>query len=348
MKKIAIIIGGRPQIIKSYPLLLEIKKTRSIKPITLYSGQHYTKSLSHNLVRDLDLDNLDFVIDSKKKTGQELISLIIFEIDQIFTKLRPDATVVFGDMDTTLAGAIASIKKNIPVVHVEAGIRSFNVNMKEEQNRIITDHLSRILIVPNKIAVQNLNREGIVSSSNLKKSNSKIIIEAGDIMLESLLGITPPKLPDVKDLALLTIHRAQNTQSTKQIKKIINHVVKNTKADKIIFPVHPRTSKMLAGEILDKKIQMIAPLAYEKLIKILLQSKMVFTDSGGLQKEACWLGKPCVVLRDETEWPDLIEARRAVLMNDFSPAFKFNSSIETKNPYTASKIVQTIERYISS
>lgn len=349
MRKIIMIIGGRPQIIKAHPLISCITKDPHLKLVKIYTGQHYTKSLSTDLLEELGITNFEYYLRSKRRSGAQFISFLLSKLDEIIKIQKPLATIVFGDMDTTLAGAIASARNNVPIVHIEAGIRSHNQMMVEEQNRIITDHLSTILIAPTKEAVKNLYNEGIGTARNGNDIQTrKFVVEAGDIMLESLMKIKPENAPvNYNNFGLLTVHRAENTTSFTTVEKILNFVVKNsTKLDAIIFPAHPRTEKIIRNHRLDKKIKLIKPLSYKKNIELCANSKIVFTDSGGLQKEACWLGKPCVVLRKETEWPDLIKSKRAVLMRDYNKNFKFNLVKEKMDRETSGIIHNQIYKHL--
>lgn len=324
--KIAIIIGGRPQIVKAFPLVKQLKKNKDLNFFIVDTGQHYTKELSSNLYSELIKQDPTYKLSVSQLSPVKQISEMIAQLESILVKEKPCCCVVFGDMNSTLAASLAATFLEIPIVHVEAGIRSGNKTMREERNRIIVDQLSSILIVPDKVSLQNLKIEGIRLGSRATPSVERpLAIIAGDIMLEALNEVSRTAEKDLsKKYAVLTIHRAENTYSITQLKELLKFVVSScTNLEEIIFPIHPKTRKLLGKMTLDPKVRLIKPMAYSSMISLCKSSKIIFTDSGGLQKEACWLGRPCVILRNETEWPLLIKNQQAVLFKDFSPKFNF-------------------------
>jgi UDP-GlcNAc3NAcA epimerase len=334
-KRIAILVGGRPQIIKAFPLLRELSNINNVDFFLINSGQHYSPELSQRFFKELKIKKAYYNLKLPANSPIDQIAHIVRWMEKILTSEKPDCLILFGDMNTTLAGAIAASKSKIPIVHVEAGIRSGNIRMPEERNRIITDHLSRVLAAPNKEVKQNLREEGIGNKKQKIIFSGDIMLEAMNLILKNIKNIKP------SNSALLTIHRAENTQEIKHLKNLLKFVEsKSIGYDKIIFPIHPRTKKILKDFSFSEKFKIIKPVAYKKLIKLCLQSKIIFTDSGGLQKEACWLAKPCVILRDETEWPELIKTKRAVLYKNYHKKFKFNLEVEKSLINTPKKILE--------
>jgi UDP-N-acetylglucosamine 2-epimerase len=249
-------------------------------------------------------------------------------IEKILLKEKPDYTLVYGDTNSTLAGALASKKLNIPVIHIEAGLRSYNKKMPEEINRVLTDHCSDILFTPSKLASENLKNEGI-------KQNS--IINVGDIMHDVFLSIYKKiKKNKIKYDILVTIHRPENTNSKSKMINIIKNLNKLSKEYNILFPVHPRTKKAMGQykilKLLSKKIKAIRPLSYKQAIYYLKYAKLLITDSGGMQKEAFFAKTQTLTIRNETEWPETIRARYNRLVNP-----KKNFIYTSVNKYIGSK-----------
>jgi UDP-GlcNAc3NAcA epimerase len=225
-------------------------------------------------------------------------------IEQVLIKERPDYVLVYGDADSTLAGAVTAAKRHIPVAHVEAGLRSFNRFMPEEINRILTDHSSQLLFTPTQTATDNLKKEGILGER---------VIQVGDVMLDAALfyqdkAMPVSGLPCQKDFILCTLHRAENTNDIKQLTQILEALNQLARTYQIIIPVHPRTRNLLALTHVDtSRLTLIEPIGYLSMVWLLKHCALVLTDSGGLQKEAFFFGKFCITLRDETEWVELLE-----------------------------------------
>ncbi len=255
---------------------------------------------------------------------------MVEEIEKVLLALKPDATLVYGDTNSTLAGALAAVKLHIPIAHVEAGLRSFNRQMPEEHNRVLTDHLSTLLFCPTRKAVQNLEREGIVSypqqsASRLPMNCHPEVILIGDVMYDAVLfyaersatlsRIAPRLIEDKlrsRPYALVTIHRAENTDSADRLHSILEALGRISRELDIVWPVHPRTAQRMqqfgiAIPEIGNCIHSLEPVGYFDMIQLLQKSQLVMTDSGGLQKEAYFFGKPCLILRQETEWVELIE-----------------------------------------
>lgn len=336
-KRVGILVGGRPQLIKAAPLISAIKKSDKLEWFLIDSGQHYSKELSAQFYKELKIEQPKYKIKPEHSSPEAQAATIHSGIEKVLQTEKPDYLITFGDMNTTLAGAMAAKKNRIRLVHIEAGIRSGNMAMAEELNRIATDHFADILFAPDHTAVANLRREGIVTDH----SKRKVVINSGDLMLENL---THNNITNIKstDIDLLTIHRAENTNSLQTLLGLISFVVNNSASQKIIFPIHPRTKKALQGKKLNPKVTLVEPLSHKEIIRLAQQSNLIFTDSGGLLKEACWLGKPCVILRKETEWPNLIRQKRAVLADKFRTNFKFKPRVEKLKKIPSEIIVNYI------
>jgi UDP-GlcNAc3NAcA epimerase len=300
MKKIAVVIGARPQFIKHAPLEIELKKEFLV--FSIHTGQHYDQSMSDIFFDQLKIDKPNYLLNVGSGKHGKMTGIMIEKIEEVLIVEKPDFLLVYGDTNSTLAGAVAASKLNIPVIHIEAGLRSFNRNMPEEINRVITDHVSKYLFAPTNIAVHNLHNEGIIEG----------VYNVGDVMYDSLLLaqriINKKKI--LKDShILLTIHRPYNTDNCNRLIKILE--VLNSLNTKIIFPIHPRTSTILNNNNVDLSnfinIEFIQPVSYFDLVKLQLESSCIITDSGGVQKEAYLLKKKCITLRSETEWTETLQ-----------------------------------------
>lgn len=307
MKKIVTIIGARPQFIKAAMVSKELDKVA--EEVIVHTGQHYDKNMSDVFFEQLEIPkpkyNLGIGSGSHgKQTGEMLI-----KIEEVLLQEKPDYVMVYGDTNSTLAGALAASKLLIPIIHIESGLRSYNMAMPEEQNRILTDHISSILICPTKTAVENLKKEGITQNVYL----------TGDVMCDSVLYYS--KLADkkincsnidlvpiyekreIKDWYLTTIHRAENTMDDRNLSTILQVFEKLDKM--VIFPVHPRIKKMvdkLYSENKYKNIYFVEPVDYLTMLYLTKNACKVVTDSGGLQKECYILDTPCITIRNQTEW----------------------------------------------
>lgn len=309
MLKVVTIVGARPQFIKAAPICRALRQA-GIQEFFVHTGQHYDDAMSSVFFRDLELPepdiNLNIGSDSHgKQTGRMLIG-----IEEVLQKENPDWVVVYGDTNSTLAGALASVKLHIPVAHVEAGLRSFNKAMPEEHNRVVADHVSTLLFCPTQTAVKNLEKEGIVEGVHL----------VGDVMYDSLLHnlklaeershIIEQLQLQPKRYALATVHRAENTDNSERLRSIFAAFAQIADSGlPVIIPLHPRTRKQLAAldEIDVGKLRLIEPVSYLDMLRLEKYAHVILTDSGGVQKEAYWVETPCVTLRDETEWVELVE-----------------------------------------
>ena len=305
--KIIIIVGARPNFIKVAPLIEELKKYRQIDPILIHTGQHYDYEMSQSFFEDLKIPKPNYNLGVGSGSHAKQTAEIIEKLEPIILKENPDLVIVIGDVSSTFAGALTAAKLNIPVAHIEAGLRSYNKKIPEEINRILTDHVSDFLFCPTKTAVENLKNEGI----------KKGVYNVGDIMYDVLLKnieIAQKKSKILekfnlkpKEYFLLTIHRASNADNLDNLRKIL--AAANKIKGKVIFPVHPRTKKLLAKIEISQfeNIKTIRPLGYFDMLVLEKNSKKILTDSGGVQKEAFWLSVPCITLREETEWAETLK-----------------------------------------
>tara|TARA_B100000795_G_scaffold91596_1_gene66838 strand:+ start:200 stop:1246 length:1047 start_codon:yes stop_codon:yes gene_type:complete len=297
MRKIVAIIGARPQFIKHAPLDISLRKCFEV--VTIHTGQHYDEKMSNIFFSELGMRKPKYILNSGGGSHGFMTGSMMMEIEPIMIEEAPSAVLVYGDTNSTLAGALVSAKLNIPVIHVEAGLRSFNRNMPEEINRILTDNISTLLIAPTQSAVHQLKSEGI----------DKGVFVTGDVMLDTLKMVSAriPKEQSEEAFILMTLHRPYNVDAIERIEIILSEVSKLDLT--IVFPVHPRTRKVIEEYNLIEKyplIRMIEPVGYIENIALLENSIGLITDSGGMQKEAYFLKKKCITVRSETEWVDTL------------------------------------------
>jgi UDP-N-acetylglucosamine 2-epimerase len=330
--KIFSIVGARPQFIKLAPLSACLGDKH--KEFIVHTGQHYDYAMSEQIFNDLGMRKPDIHLEigsgsQASQTGKMMISL-----EQAMLEQKPDLIIVFGDTNSTLAGALAAAKLNIPIVHIEAGLRSYNKNMPEEINRIATDHISKYLFAPTPTAMNILSSEGLEQNSYLTGDIMVDTIKTNlEIALKKSTIICNLNLKD-KEYNLLTLHRNYNVDDPAILEHLLNGL--GELEEKVIFPVHPRTRKMLPGNYrLPRNIEMIEPQGYLDFIVLENYAKRILTDSGGIQKEAYILRKPCITLRTETEWVETVEEKWNLLINptnngiaskinNFSPPVKQN------------------------
>lgn len=314
--KIATIIGARPQFVKAAVVSRLILQNSKINEIIIHTGQHFDNNMSNIFFDELEIPKPDFNLGIGGGSHGQNTGKMIEQIEKILITENPDWIVVYGDTDSTLAGAIAAVKLNIPIAHVEAGLRSYNRFMPEEINRVLTDHISSILFVPTKNSITNLKKEGIFG---------KKVIKVGDVMLDAVnyykAHAKEPKIPNFSSnipFVLCTIHRAENTDNKIRLENIVKTLNKLSKHVKIVLPLHPRTRKNLnnyGGENLNSNIELIDPVGYLEMNWLISNCQLVITDSGGLQKESYFHKKPCITLRNETEWIELLEDGSNILLD---------------------------------
>ena len=349
--KILTIIGARPQFIKAAALSFKFKNESDIDEVIVHTGQHYDINMSEVFFGQLFIPKPNYLLDSGGKSHGAMTGYQLIEIEKILLKERPDYVLVYGDTNSTLSGALAASKQIVPIIHVEAGLRSFNMEMPEEINRIITDRLSKILFCPSSVSVNNLISEGF------ENFNCKIHC-VGDIMKDTIkLFLDKFNLESPYDFpyAVCTLHRQENTDNIDRFKELINALNEIASSQKIIFPIHPRTKSILdkINLKLNPNILFTNPMSYIEFMNHISHSEIILTDSGGLQKEAFFMKKNCIVLRDETEWTELINTNHNILcsskeeiVNVFSNHSSLNKDFNKPiygDGNTAEKIIQLIK-----
>lgn len=312
--KIASIVGARPQFIKCAPVSRELRKEH--EEILVHTGQHYDHGMSEVFFEELRIPKPDYNLGIGSGTHGRQTGAMLGAIEDVLETEKPDMVLVYGDTNSTLAGALAAAKLHVPVAHIEAGLRSFDRRMPEEVNRVLTDHASDLLFCPTETAVANLAAEGI----------TKGVFLVGDVMLDAMnynraiaeersrilegVGVRPG------DYLVVTVHRPSNTDNPKNMAAILGALGEAGRP--VVFPVHPRTRKCLAGYGLLTKmpenVRVIEPLGYLDMIRLMAHAEKILTDSGGVQKEAYMLGVPCITLRENTEWVETVETGWNVLV----------------------------------
>ncbi len=303
--KLITIIGARPQFIKAAAVSREIAKHNDIKEIIVHTGQHFDANMSEIFFEQMQIPKPDYNLEINSLSHGAMTGRMIEKIEEVLLIEKPDWVMVYGDTNSTIAGSLAAKKLHIKVAHVEAGLRSFNRKMPEEINRILTDKISDLLLCPTDLAVKNLQNEGIGNNSLIR------VVKSGDVMQDAAIFYSDmaqkPEIGIPEEFVLATIHRAENTDDPKRLKSIVDALNKIHEEVPIILPIHPRTRKILEKNNLKTEFSMIDPVGYLEMIYLLKTCSLVMTDSGGLQKEAFFFEKPCVTLRDETEWVELVE-----------------------------------------
>ncbi len=303
------VIGARPQFIKAAPVSRAFLAADRVSERIVHTGQHFDDNMSAVFFEELAIPKPDRHLDIHGGSHGVMTGRMLEAVEQILIDEKPDAVLVYGDTNTTLAGALSAAKLHIPIFHIEAGLRSFNRRMPEEINRVLTDHLSTLLLCPTQEAVKNLAQEGITDG----------VYHTGDVMYDATLYAREEALKtstilnelDLKPegYALATMHRAENTDDPARFHQMLSILEQAAQNTPVVFPVHPRTRALLDkldGQI--KGLLLIEPIGYFDIHRLLANAVAVYTDSGGLQKEAYFHRIPCVTLRDETEWPETIEA----------------------------------------
>jgi UDP-GlcNAc3NAcA epimerase len=300
--KIVTVVGARPQIIKAAALGREVQKRSGVEEILIHTGQHFDDNMSKIFFDELEISPPKYNLDIHSLTHGAMTGRMLEQIERILLEERPQWVLVYGDTNSTLAGALAARKLQIQVAHVEAGLRSFNMAMPEEVNRILTDQISDVLFCPTKTAVKNLQNEGF----GTKKASVEMV---GDVMFDvSLFFAEKLGAPLVNEpYVLCTLHRQENVDSPERLREIVGALNWISTRMKVILPIHPRTQKMMEKMGVRFEFPTIEPASYLEMMNYLKNCRAVLTDSGGLQKEAYFFQKPCLTLRDETEWVELVE-----------------------------------------
>jgi len=304
--KVLTVLGARPQFIKAAPVSRVIRE--KVEEIIVHTGQHYDQNMSDIFFEELSIPKPDYLLGIGSGNHGKQTAEMLSKIEEIILKEQPDCVMVYGDTNSTLAGSLAASKLHIPIVHIEAGLRSFNKKMPEEVNRILTDHISELLLCPTDTAVENLKNENITDG----------VYNVGDVMYDAVLynaelaktksNILSEQSLTPNDFYLITIHRAENTDDKERLESIFSAF--NQINGKKVWPIHPRTKKMIKdyGFNLDaiEGLQIIDPVGYLDMLTLEVNSKKIITDSGGVQKEAYFAKVPCITVRDQTEWVETL------------------------------------------
>lgn len=330
MIRLLTIIGARPQIIKAAAISRAIREkfVRQVEEHILHTGQHYDDNMSEVFFRELGIPAPDYNLHVGSGSHGVQTAKIIEGVEAILTEQHYDGVVVYGDTNSTLAAAVAASKIHVPVFHVEAGLRSFNMTMPEEINRIVCDQLSSLLFTPTKTGLQNLQAEGFDSIKcrvRFADGRGQKVVLSGDVMYDNSMYFSA--MADIKsdiiermglshrNFILATIHRPANTDNPENLQNIfraLNDIAEKHQID-VVLPLHPRTRKMMGDDRMDERIKVIEPVSFFEIIRLEKNARVVMTDSGGVQKEAFFYGTPCVILRPETEWVEIVEAGAGII-----------------------------------
>ena len=310
MKKIITILGARPQFVKGAVLSRIIKEHNELEEVIIHTGQHYDTNMSEVFFKEMEIPKPKYNLNINGLSHGAMTGQMLEKIEQVLKDEKPNVVVIYGDTNSTIAGALAAKKMHIKVVHIEAGLRSFNMKMPEEINRILTDRISDLLLCPTDTAIENLKKEGY---DNLPIS----VVKAGDIMKDAVLyylktasakaKIYPTLNVKENEFILATIHRQENTDDIHKLKSIFKALEEIHQETPVILPLHPRTKAILEKNNLKYNITTINPVGYFDMLLLLKNCKMVISDSGGLQKEAFFNQKNVIIAREETEWIELVE-----------------------------------------
>ncbi len=328
MIKVASIVGARPQIVKAaaFSRAVRGKYANTIKEYIIHSGQHYDHTLSQIFFHEMGIPEPDFNLNVGSASHAIQTAEMLKKFEKAFLEIKPNAVIVYGDTNSTLAAALAAAKMHFPLVHIEAGLRSFNKNMPEEINRITTDHCSSLLFSPTRRGIKNLQKEGFreeaAGSYNIDNPG---VFHCGDIMLDNSIffaQVAQDKSKILQELnltpdnfILATIHRDYNTDNPLRLTGLLEALIKIAETSRIVLPLHPRTEKYINNLDADlcnkflshKKISITKPLSFFDMIALEKNCNMIMTDSGGVQKEAYFFKKPVLILRSETEWTEIVE-----------------------------------------
>ncbi len=354
--KIFTIIGARPQFIKAAMFSRIVAKHAGFEEYIVHTGQHYDKKMSQVFFDEMKIPKPNINLKIGSGTHAEITGQMMIALEKEMLKEKPDIVLVYGDTNSTLAGALTTAKLNIPIAHIEAGLRSFNNSMPEEINRIITDRLSSLLFCPTKIAVENLSRENIKDG----------VFNVGDIMFDATLAFAESAKKTIvlekyklnsKEYILATLHRVENTDCKERLENILLAFAELAKSIKLILPLHPRTDKMIKHFNLNKycsNLILIEPVSFLEIHKLEMNAKVIMTDSGGIQKEAYFHKTPCITLREETEWVETVNSGWNILTgaNYIKILLAYENIktgydiIEYGDGNTASKILKEIFNYL--
>ncbi len=305
--KLVTIVGARPQFIKAAVLSRALKKYPQLKEVIVHTGQHYDYNMSASFFREMDIPEPDYSLGINSMSHAAMTGKMLIELEKVLLREKPRIVIVYGDTNSTLAGALAAAKLNIPVAHIEAGMRSFDMRMPEEVNRVVTDTLSQFFFVTGEVAFKNLQMEGLDKPENQ-------ILKVGDIMYDAFLyykkKALKPKMYHLPDeFILLTLHRQENLENADELASFFQFVGTLHNEIPIVFPCHPGTRKKLDLYGITPGIELIEPVGYFEMLYLLNQCSLVMTDSGGLQKEAFYAERYCITLRNNTEWKELVDLK---------------------------------------
>jgi len=317
--KIVTVVGARPQFVKAAVVSRVLRADSGVREVLVHTGQHYDHNVSGVFFSEMDIPEPDYHLGVGSGSHGKQTGKMLEAIESALVSEKPDMVLVYGDTNSTLAGALAAAKLNIPVAHVEAGLRSFNRRMPEEINRVMTDHLASILFAPTETATRNLRQEGVAE---------KLVVRTGDVMYDSALHYAAKAEAESRILQsagtgsrgyiLATVHRAENTDDIARLKAILSALSLVSAETPVVIPMHPRTQSVISKnrELAPalEYLQVLDPVGYLDMITLERHARLIVTDSGGVQKEASFHNVRCVTLRDETEWEELIELGRNVLV----------------------------------
>jgi len=337
--KIVTILGARPQFIKASMVSKEMNEHGVIQEVIIHTGQHFDENMSEIFFQEMEIPKPKYNLEINTLPHGAMTGRMLEEIEKTLQKEQPDWVIVYGDTNSTLAGALSAVKMHIPVAHVEAGLRSFNRKMPEEINRVLTDHLCDICFAPTTTAVDNLRREGIL------EERTKLV---GDVMFDATLYYSSIVDQDSNFLQKLnlrnesfilsTIHRPENTDHPERLKSIVEALNQINSSNTVVLPIHPRTRSKLLQQKIKTDFKIMDPVGYLQMLTLIKNSRIVLTDSGGLQKEAYFLKKCCVTIRNETEWVELVEhgtnvltgSDKAMIIDSFEKMLEVNADFSQK------------------
>ena len=361
--KIVTILGARPQFIKAAAVSRSIRQHNKnsdnyIKEIIIHTGQHFHKNMSDDFFTELEIPQPDYNLKIANLSHAAMTGRMLEAIEVMLQRQKPNLVLIYGDTNSTLAGALAARKMHIPVAHVEAGLRSFNMRMPEEINRIIADRLSNYLFCPTRTAVNNLSNEGITEG----------VHNVGDVMFDVHLYFRE-RAKQQKNLkqwgvrkgqyVLCTIHRAENTDDISRLKSILEAFRYIALKNPVLFPIHPRTKKLLRSMGKEKwldGITILEPVPYLEMLGLEMSAKVILTDSGGIQKEAFFHNVPCITLRDETEWVETVStgnnvvvgSDKTAIISAYNKAKKDNITMDESHPYGSGNAAEMIIKIVST
>ncbi len=334
--KIISVVGARPQFIKAAVVSRALQNYSGTKEVMIHTGQHFDDNMSEIFFRQLLIKNPGYHLNISNLNHGAMTGRMLEKIEEVILKEKPDTVLVYGDTNSTLAGALAAKKQQVRVAHVEAGLRSFNMAMPEEINRMLTDRISDMLFCPTTSAINNLKKESV------EMSGAKMFL-TGDVMYDAVLHAEkniPPKHPFIENLKLneyilCTIHRQENTTSS-VLKKLIDALNGIHQKMPVVMPVHPRTAALIKNEMIDCRFYLTEPAGYFEMMALLKNCRLVMTDSGGLQKEAFFMKKFCITLRNDTEWTELVDNGYNLLAGTDAGKISaaFESAMKLKKSFT--------------